>query len=195
MIQHYLKIAIRNLLKYRMQTLISIIGLTVGFVSFSLSGMWMNYEQSYDNFHDGADRVYVASVPSVFRTSGFSTTTSPLLAPHLVNTFPEIEVATYTNFTTEYNDDQNRHWTMISVDSAFISMFPVTVLEGSLQFLYNTADEIAISDKAARLLFGKESPIGKEFPLDKKMTVTAVVQKWKGHSNYEFDVISRRKAP
>ena len=27
------------------------------------------------------------------------------------------------------------------------------------------------------------------------MTVTAVVQKWKGHSNYEFDVISRRKAP
>ncbi len=39
MIQHYLKIAIRNLLKYRMQTLISIIGLTVGSVSFSLSGM------------------------------------------------------------------------------------------------------------------------------------------------------------
>ena len=32
MIQHYLKIALRNLLKYRMQTLISIIGLTVGFV-------------------------------------------------------------------------------------------------------------------------------------------------------------------
>ncbi|WP_270611788.1 ABC transporter permease [Bacteroides intestinalis] len=195
MIQHYLKIAIRNLLKYRMQTLISIIGLTVGFVSFSLSGMWMNYEQNYDNFHDGADRVYVASVPSVFRTSGFSTTTSPLLAAHLVNTFPEIEVATYIGFKTEFNDDQHRHWTMISVDSAFISIFPVTVLEGSLQFLYNTADEIAISDKAARLLFGEESPIGKKFPLDKKMTVTAVVQKWKGHSNYDFDIISRRKAP
>ena len=69
MIQHYLKIAIRNLLKYRMQTLISIIGLTVGFVSFSLSGMWMNYEQSYDNFHDGADRVYVYSIlPRCFDT-------------------------------------------------------------------------------------------------------------------------------
>ena len=68
-------------------------------------------------------------------------------------------------------------------------------MEGSLQFLYNTADEIAISDEAARLLFGEESPIGKEFPLDKKMIVTAVVQKWKGHSNYDFDIISRRKAP
>ena len=92
MIQHYLKIAIRNLLKYRVQTLISIIGLTVGFVSFSLSGMGMNYVQNYDNFHDGADRGYVASVPSVFRTSGFSTTTSPLQAARLDKSNPENEV-------------------------------------------------------------------------------------------------------
>lgn len=195
MIQHYLKIAIRNLLKYRMQTWISMIGLAVGFVSFALSAMWMNYEQSYDNFHKGADRIYVATVPSLFYSSGFSIVTSPMLAPHLLKDFPEIEAATYTNFTTEFNDEQNRHWKMISVDSAFISIFPVTMLEGSLQFLYNTANEVAISDRAARLLFGDESPIGKEYPFDKKMIVTAVVQEWKGHSNYDFDVIARREAP
>ncbi|WP_303206842.1 ABC transporter permease [Bacteroides oleiciplenus] len=195
MIQHYLKIAIRNLLRYKAQTLISVIGLAVGFASFALSGMWVNYEQSYDTFHDGADRIYVASISSVFYSSGYSTITSPLLAPYLVKNFPGIESATYTNFTTEFNDEQSRHWKMISVDSAFISIFPVTVLEGNLQFLYNTADEVAISDKAARMLFGDESPIGKEYPFDKKMTITAVVQEWKGHSNYDFDVISRRKAP
>lgn len=195
MIQHYLKIAIRNLLRYKAQTLISVIGLAVGFASFALSGMWVNYEQSYDTFHDGADRIYVASISSVFYSNGYSTITSPLLAPYLVKNFPGIESATYTNFTTEFNDEQSRHWKMISVDSAFISIFPVTVLEGNLQFLYNTADEVAISDKAARMLFGDESPIGKEYPFDKKMTITAVVQEWKGHSNYDFDVISRRKAP
>lgn len=195
MIQHYLKIAIRNLLRYKAQTLISVIGLAVGFASFALSGMWVNYEQSYDSFHEGADRIYVASVSSVFYSSGYSTVTSPLLAPYLVKNFPGIESATYTNFTTEFNDEQSRHWKMISVDSAFISIFPVTVLEGSLQFLYNTADEVAISDKAARMLFGDESPIGKEYPFDKKMTITAVVQEWKGHSNYNFDIISRRKTP
>lgn len=195
MIQHYLKIATRNLVRYKAQTLISIIGLAVGFASFALSSMWVNYEQSYDAFHDGADRVYVASVSSVFYTSGNSIITSPLLAPHLVKTFPEIEAATYNNFTTEFNDEQSRHWKMISVDSAFISIFPITVLEGSLQFLYNTADEVAISDKAARLLFGDESPIGKEYPFNKKLIITAVVQEWKGHSNYDFDVISRRPTP
>ena len=31
MIQHYLKVAVRSLMKYKMQTAISIVGLAVGF--------------------------------------------------------------------------------------------------------------------------------------------------------------------
>lgn len=195
MIRHYLKIALRNLLRYKMQTLISIIGLAVGFASFALSGLWVKYEQSYDDFHDGADRIYVTSRPSVLSSGGYATTTSPLLASYLTTTFPEIEAATYAGFTREFNDGQNRHWKMISVDSTFTSLLPVTVLEGSLQFLYNTANEVAITDKAARMLFGKESAIGKEYPFDKRLTVTAVVKEWEGHSNYDFDVIARNEAP
>lgn len=195
MIRHYLKIALRNLLRYKMQTLISIIGLAVGFASFALSGLWVEYEQSYDDFHDGADRIYVASRPSVLSSGGYATTTSPLLASYLTTTFPEIEAATYAGFTREFNDGQNRHWKMISIDSTFTSLLPVTVLEGSLQFLYNTANEVAITDKAARMLFGKESAIGKEYPFDKRLTVTAVVKEWEGHSNYDFDVIARNEAP
>lgn len=37
MITHYLKVAFRNLVKYKTQTLISIIGLSVGFTCFALS--------------------------------------------------------------------------------------------------------------------------------------------------------------
>lgn len=195
MIQHYLKIAFRNLRKYKAQTLISIIGLAVGFASFALSGLWLNYEQSYDTFHDGADRIYATSRPTVFSTGGYSTVTSPLLAPYLVKTFPEIEAATYIRFGTQFNDEQKRHWKVIAVDSTFFSILPVTLIEGSLQFLNNTADEVAISEKAARKLFGDESPIGKEYPFDKKLIITAVVKEWKGHSNYDFDVISRGAAP
>lgn len=195
MILHYLKIALRNLRRYKSQTLISIIGLAVGFASFALSGLWLNYEQAYDDFHDGADRIYVISRPTVFSTSGYSTISSPLLAPYLVKTFPEIEAATYIRFGTQFNDEQKRHWKVISVDSTFFSVLPVTVLEGSMQFMNNTADEIAIGAKAARKLFGDESPIGKEYPFDKKLIITAIVEEWEGHSNYDFDVISRSPAP
>ena len=44
MIQHYLKIAYRNLLKYRTQSIISIIGLAIGLACFALSTFWVQYD-------------------------------------------------------------------------------------------------------------------------------------------------------
>ena len=58
MITHHLKITFRNLLKYKTQHVISIIGLAVGFVCFAFSALWIRYEMSYDSFHPKADRIY-----------------------------------------------------------------------------------------------------------------------------------------
>ena len=41
MILHYLKVAVRSLMKYKTQTIISIIGLAVGFVCLSFSMIWI----------------------------------------------------------------------------------------------------------------------------------------------------------
>ena len=40
MIRHYFKIAFRNLLKYKTQSIISIIGLAVGITCFALATLW-----------------------------------------------------------------------------------------------------------------------------------------------------------
>ena len=45
---HSLKLALRNLAKYKMQTLISVCGLAIGFVCFALSVSWIQYEKHYD---------------------------------------------------------------------------------------------------------------------------------------------------
>ena len=37
MIYHYLKIAFRNLIKYKTQSIVSIVGLAIGFTCFALS--------------------------------------------------------------------------------------------------------------------------------------------------------------
>ena len=68
MIKHYLKVAFRNLVKYKTQSLVSIIGLAVGFTCFALSVLWIRYEMTYDTFHNGADRIYMAMHwKSIFR--------------------------------------------------------------------------------------------------------------------------------
>ena len=46
MIKHYLKVAFRNLMKYKPQSFVSIIGLAVGFTCFALSVLWIHYEMT-----------------------------------------------------------------------------------------------------------------------------------------------------
>lgn len=100
MFQHYLKIAFRNLRKYKTQNIISIIGLAVGFVCFAFSALWVRYEMSYDNFHPKADRIYRVHT-ALFKwntveggASGVvQTETSYPLAAWLKSNYPEIEDA------------------------------------------------------------------------------------------------------
>ena len=58
MISHYLKIAWRNLLKYKTQSIISVLGLTIGFTAFAFTMSWIRYERGYDKHITNADRVY-----------------------------------------------------------------------------------------------------------------------------------------
>ena len=59
MFTHYLKIAFRNLRKYKNQTFISVIGLAVGFTCFALAMLWIRYEMTFDSFHKNAGQMYV----------------------------------------------------------------------------------------------------------------------------------------
>lgn len=71
MIYHYLKIAFRNLIKYKTQSIVSIVGLAIGFTCFALSALWIRYEMTYDTFHEGAERIYLAGNKFVCRETDF----------------------------------------------------------------------------------------------------------------------------
>ena len=83
MIKHYLKVAFRNLVKYKTQSLVSIIGLAVGFTCFALSVLWIRYEMTYDTFHNGADRIYMVRAHYTDSPSSTSNVTPYPLANYL----------------------------------------------------------------------------------------------------------------
>ena len=58
MILHYFKIAWRSLLKYKTQSIISVLGLTIGIVFFAYGYQWYKYETTYDSFYPDSDRIY-----------------------------------------------------------------------------------------------------------------------------------------
>ena len=44
-LQHYIKIAFRNLAKYKVQSAISIVGLAIGLICFTYGWNWYRYEK------------------------------------------------------------------------------------------------------------------------------------------------------
>lgn len=193
MIKHYLKIAFRNLLKYKMQSFISIIGIAVGFTCFALSVLWIRYEMTYDNFHEGADRIYLAGNKFELQGDGFSYYSSSLLADYLVKNHPEVETACHVfdkGAESVIHEENSYKMRQLAVDTSFLSMFNITVLEGNND-LRMEGNQIAITDKASEKIFGKESPIGKQLVFSDKTekTIVAVVKSWKGHSIYPFDIL------
>ena len=91
MIQHYLKVAIRNLLKYKVQTGISMLGLAAGFICFVLSAFWIHYERTYDQFRKDADRLYLVRVNDGFAEGRITWRVPVPLGAYLQEHFPEIE--------------------------------------------------------------------------------------------------------
>ena len=65
MFKNYLKIAVRNLLKYKTYSIINVSGLAIGIACCLLILLYIQDELSYDRFHDNADQIYrVASEES-----------------------------------------------------------------------------------------------------------------------------------
>jgi hypothetical protein len=84
-----------------------------------------------------------------------------------------------------------------SIDSSFLSIFNISIIEGNSDFIIPESKKIAISEKKSKELFGDESPLGKEvFAKDMYLgtevslgVIGAVVTGYPEHSNYPYDVL------
>ena len=191
MILHYLKVAVRSLMKYKVQSLMSAVGLAAGFVCFTLSMIWIKYELTYDDFHRGADRIYMISKKSIFAEKGYSHYQPYPLAEALRKTFPEVEdAAAYTHRRVSVEVEGSKSDQMLlTTDSSFVRMFDVRLLEGSWSFLQNT-DEVALTEKTALSLFGTKEVLGKTLALGgNELKISALISGWGEHSNLHYDIM------
>ena len=84
MFKNYLKIAFRNLIRFKVYSLINVFGLAIGVAACILILLFVRDELSFDKFNKNADRIYrVHSKGKLLGISVFS-------AGSVVNTFENL---------------------------------------------------------------------------------------------------------
>lgn len=158
MFKNYLLITLRNLKKNSTFSMLNILGLAVGMAIFILIALYVQYELSFDKYHDKADRIY-----RVIREG--KAFTPAALGPELKEKIPEVELVTrllYSNnvlVTYEQNNflEDNFYW----AGPETFNIFSIPFISGSPKTALNDPGSIVLSQTMAGKYFGEEDPMGK----------------------------------
>jgi len=172
MLQNYLKIAIRSLLKQRIYSFINVVGLAVSIGACLLITLYVKHELSYDEFFPDADRIYKLALERKYPNhSTYYAAVPHSYAESMKHDFPEVQntlqilgpaddmVVNYKVGETQVKTFEEDHF--IFVDSSFFSFFDLTLLHGDKKTALAVPNQILLSETMAVKLFGTEDPMGK----------------------------------
>jgi putative ABC transport system permease protein len=196
MIKNYLKIAFRNLVKNGTFSLINILGLSVGLSACMLIGLYLNYELSYDQFHDKGDRI--ARVVMEYKMGDNNSSisvTGTKVAPAFKRTFPEVEngVRMYkSELVVKYGEKQFSEPDFYYADSTFFDIFSFKLLQGNPSKALEGPYNVVLSESTAKKYFGDQDPLGKIIRLNdtRDFTVTGVAADCPENSQIKFDFLA-----
>ena len=195
MIRNYFKIAWRSLWKEKIFTFLNVFGLSVAFGAAILLSIYSFFELSYNKFHENADNIY-----QVYHTEYTTKGAEPGIvqpipfAGALKDEVPGVEKITRFNgggVLASIGENQV-HLQSAFVDPEFFSIFTFPVIKGD-QNPVTGKSEVALTQKAAKTLFGDEAALGKSINIfideqEVPFTVTSILKDIPAESNLEFDI-------
>lgn len=181
MITHYLKTAIRNLLKYKAQNIISILGLSVGILCFSICLYCSRYIHATDQCFTHKERIADINMynPDGRLWSGTSATLFESLRNLPIREAEAFTFITYPrerSYHVEVTDGKELPYEdlyTIEVDTAYHRVFTPEVLQGSWTTASQTPNAVVLTRSLAHKIFGaKENPIGKRMILMQRLSTS-----------------------
>lgn len=166
MFKNYLTVAMRNLWRHKAFSLLNILGLAVGMSACFLIYSYVSFEDSYDNFHSKADRIYrvVTDVKTPSETIHTGLTTTPI-AINMKRDFPEVEDAVRLGrdgFLVRKGNVKFQEENTLLADSTFFNVFDFPLVAGDKKTALKEPMSIILSQSAAKKYFGKTNPLGQE---------------------------------
>lgn len=197
MIKNYFKIAWRNLYKYKVFSIINILGLAIGVAAFWLITLYITDELSYDRYNLKADRIFRVVQHGTWNGGSFNLAITSLpYAEALKSSYPEIEDAvridangggkiTLGDKKIDVND-------ILFADNSIFNIFTYHFLYGDATSSLTKPQSIVLTKTLAAKLFGDpSSALNKVVYFDNNFpnTVTGVIDDVPANSHFTFSAL------
>ena len=188
------KIALRNIKRYSVHSILNISGMAIGMACAILILLWVQDELSYDRFHKNADNLFRVierqNIPGAETTE--MVPTPGALCQALKEKYPEIiRTSRYTPapLTLKKGNDYLEE-TVAIVDKDFLKMFNIQFVQGDINSALDDPHHIVITEEMAHKYFGNEDALGKTLPSrGYVVTVTGVVKSLPQNSHIRFNFL------
>ncbi|MEL6536476.1 MAG: ABC transporter permease [Bacteroidota bacterium] len=199
MIRNYIKVAFRNLWKYKFYSAINILGLSIGIASVLLMVLYVQHELSYDQYYEDANNIYRVDFSGTMAGQEFSVAVvSPHAGPTFREEYPEVEdFARFRNqgsWIIDYEGDRYREESgvLIFADQGVARMFNFDFLAGNPEDALEEPNKLVLTETMAKKYFGGEDPIGKILKLDNSddYEVTGVIKDIPGNTHFNFGIFA-----
>jgi ABC-type antimicrobial peptide transport system permease subunit len=198
MIKTYLKIAFRNIMRYKVFSFINVIGLTIGLSASFIIGLMVYYDYTFDTFHEDGDRIYRVvtnfdSPDGKFYNSGVTMALEDAIQENsnfekvsgfLVNRPAKVENRN-ANITVKWPK------AVMYTDEDYFDIFQYTFLAGNKSEALSEPNSVILSEERAARYFPNQQPsdiIGRILIYNDSLNikVTGVVENFKQRTDFFF---------
>jgi putative ABC transport system permease protein len=172
MFWYYLKIAVRNIRTNKKFSIINIAGFAFAISICIAISLFLIKEHSYDRYHRNADQIV-----RLIDTKDNSSLIDYRVKDILLKNYSEIENACLiirSNYPVEIKSGDKGYYLddIMSVDNHFFEIFSLPFVAGRSSSPFTNINSAIITEKTAKIIYGTESPLGKDLTVWGMFTVT-----------------------
>ncbi|MBN3583174.1 ABC transporter permease [Algoriphagus aestuarii] len=196
MFKNYLKIALRNLQKNKVYSIINVLGLTLGFLCCMLIMLHVKDELSYDKFIPNHEQIHRVALERIYPDHvNFYSIIPHSFAEAMQEEIKGVEEATRifyfgTGNIISFEDTPYEEDFVAAVDSNFFNVFDFVLLQGNKETALAEPNTVVISETASQKIFKGQSAIGKTIKQGQaEYEITGVVKDIPQNSHMKLDYL------
>ncbi len=202
MLRNYFRVAVKNLQKNKLNSFLNVMGLAIGIAAFVIIALYVLQEVSYDDFHEGADRIYRVGVMKDVDGLNRGNASAPYpLADVLVSEYPEVELAgrfiqmfnqnAVVRVGTDFFSEEKFYF----ADQNILNVLTIPFIDGDPAAALQAPNAIVLTERTARKYFGRSDVLGETLTvnlngMNTDYEITGVLQDCRENTHFKYDLLA-----